>query len=234
MDRAALGAKLDRLVAQRGDPVLGLPSAEWAASLEGVDRDLLLHAAIVAVRELVIPEWAERRRDDMRPQRALEAAEGWLAARNADTLGQAKAAAKACTAARNDTFGYEHRVAEAARAVAWAASDKDATPIFNAIACVEEELLARIALTGEYHRGPEQRRALVDVLRKVFLPPEPVVEAPPIAASPPVPYSADIHFDLGQRIVHKKFGDLVVTSVGETWVEVELSDGTRKRLTHKP
>ena len=101
---------------------------------------------------------------------------------------------------------------------------------------VEEELLARIALMSEYHRGPEQRRAIAAVLKKFVLPPEP--EAAPAPASPvatgPVPYNADGHFELGQRLTHKKFGEVAVTSVGETWIEVELPDGTKKRLAHKP
>ena len=44
----------------------------------------------------------------------------------------------------------------------------------------------------------------------------------------------DGHFDLGQRLTHKKFGEVAVTSVGETWIEVELEDGSKKRLAHKP
>ncbi|HVJ92181.1 MAG TPA: hypothetical protein VM580_20415, partial [Labilithrix sp.] len=109
--------------------------------------------------------------------------------------------------------------------------------IFEAIQSVEEELLARIALMSEYHRGPEQRRAIAEVLKRVILPPEPV--AAPVtpesrAAAGPVPYSADGHFELGQRLTHKKFGDIIVTSVGETWIEVELPDASKKRLAHKP
>lgn len=234
MDRAALSARLDWLAAQPGSSVTGRPASLWAEALGAIDRDLLHQAAICAVRELVLPDWQDSRRDDTRPLRALEATEAWMAQRTPEALAHVKATAKACTAARSESFGYEHRVAEAARAVAWAAGAKDTAHIFDALAAVEEELLARIALMGEYHLGPEQRRALLGVVRRVLLPPEPVAPVESMPPGPPVPYSSDAHFELGQQIIHKKFGDLVVVSVGETWIEAELPDGTRKRLAHRP
>lgn len=237
MDRAALTAKFDRLLALRGDPVKGLPATDWGSALESVPRDVLVRAAIELIRSLVLEEWTDRRKEDFRPQRALDATEAWLASPSPDALKAVKTAAKDCTAARNETFGDGHRVPQAARHVAWTAGAEDASGVFEAIQSVEEELLARIALMAEYHRGPEQRRAIADVLKRVILPPEPVeVAMTPAdrAAAAPVPYSAEDHFDLGQRLTHKKFGALVVTSVGETWIEVELTDGTKKRLAHKP
>lgn len=237
VDRAEISAKLDRLLTLRGDPAKGLPATTWAEQLEGADRSALLRAAIEAVRSLVIQDWADKRRQDKRPQDALAAAEQWLASPGEDALKAAKNAAKACTAAKNETFGTDHRVAEAARAVAWAAGDKDNTHIFEAFALVEHELLARIGLLSEYHRGPEMRRAVVDAIRGVLVPPEQAAPAAgPVSKSDgaPVPYNADGHFDLGQRLTHKKFGEVVVTSVGETWIEVELPDASKKRLAHKP
>ena len=70
----------------------------------------------------------------------------------------------------------------------------------------------------------------------MLLPPEAPVEEAVVSKAPsgPVPYSADGHFELGQRVTHKKFGEISVTSVGETWIEVELADGSKKRLAHKP
>ena len=237
MDRAALTAKFDRLLALRGDPVKGLAATEWAAALETVPQDVLIRAAIEMVRTLVLQEWIDRRKDDVRPQRALDAAEAWLASPTPDALKAVKSAAKECTAARNETFGDGHRVPQAARHVAWTCGAETSEGIFEAIQSVEEELLARIALLSEYHRGPEQRRAIADVLKRFILPPEPPAptETPESRApAGPVPYNADAHFELGQRLTHKKFGDIVVTSVGETWIEVELPDGTKKRLAHKP
>ncbi len=235
MDRAELSAKLDRLVTLRGDPAKGLPVTAWAENLDGVPQDDLLRAAIEAVRSLVIQDWADKRKTDKRPQAALESAEAYLA-KDPEALAMAKKAAKDCTAAKNETFGTDHRVAEAARAVAWAAGDKDATHIFEAFALVEHELLSRIALLSEYHRGPEMRRSVVDAIRRVLVPPEATAAPTPAAKSdgPPVPYNADGHFELGQRLTHKKFGEVVVTSVGETWIEVDLPDATKKRLAHKP
>ena len=235
MERAALAAKLDKLLVMRGDPVKGLPATVWAETLEGLERDRLLRAGIEVVRTLLVPEWASRRKDDPRPQKALEAVESWLASPTPEALIACKAAAKACTAARGETFGDQHRVPEAARGLAWAVGPKESAPIFDALAASEEELLARVALTSEYHLGPQQRRNIVDTLRRVLTPPE-VTEAAALSLPPPGPlaYSPDAHFELGQIVIHKKFGDVAVTSVGETWIEVTLPDGTKKRLAHKP
>lgn len=236
MEPDAIKASLDKLVAMRGDPQKGLPPTAWSEQLGGVDKDQMLRAAIEAVRTLLVPDWADQRREDRRPQAALEAAEAWLDTKSADSIAQAKATAKACTAARNEFFGRDHRVPQAARSVAWAAGAKEEnTHVWDALATVEEELLARIALLTEYHLAPEKRRALVDTIRRVLLPPVKVEEKPAVSVDgPPVPYNADGHFELGQRLTHKKFGEVVVASVGETWIEVELSDKTKKRLAHKP
>jgi hypothetical protein len=237
VDAAVLNAKFDRLLALRGDPVKGLPATEWASALEEVPRETLLRAGIEMVRGLVLEEWRDRRKDDLRPQKALEATEAWLAAPSVDNLKAVKAAAKDCTAARNETFGDGHRVPQAARHLAWTCGADDASGIFEAIQSVEEELLARIALMSEFHRGPEQRRAIVTSLKSVILPPEPEPQTQgpnSLDLATPKPYNADAHFELGQRIAHKKFGEVVVTSVGETWIEVELPDSTKKRLAHKP
>lgn len=224
--------RFDRLATLPGNSVTGLAASAWEANLGTVDRDQLLRAVIEVVRRLVLPEWEARRPDDRRPQLALEAAEAWIGSKTADAVTQAKAAAKACTAARNETFGYDHRVAEAARAVAWAAGAKDSKPIWEALTVVEEELLARIAIVAEYHRQPQQRRAIVDVLRQAL---RPVAEpSESVASTEPVPYAASGTFSVGQRLVHPKFGSLLVKEAGDKWIDVELEDGSRKRLAQKP
>lgn len=233
----ALVPKLDRILALRGDPTSGVGAQAWQDALGEIDREQLMRALIACVRELLIPGWNDMRKNDPRPARALEAAEAWLATKSEDSIKGAKAAAKACTEAKNETFGTDHRVPEAARAAAWATTKTEGPGLFEALALVEAELLARIALTGEYHRGPEQRRAIVGVLKRLLLPPEPEKkDAAPASLEPkgPVPYSPGGHFELGQKLVHKKFGDVIVTSVGETWIEVEIPDGSKKRLAHKP
>lgn len=220
-----------RLAALRGDAVNGLPTTAWATNLEDIDRDTLLRAVIEAVRALVLPEWESKRPDDRRPQQALLATEAWLAAKTEDNVAAVKNAAKDCTAARNDTFGKDHRVADAARGVAWAVTAKDSAPIWDALQAIEQELLARVTLVAEYHRLPEQRRAIIKTLQQVLTPP-PAAEAP--ANAGPVPYSASGHFAVGQQLTHVKFGDLVVTAAGDKWIDVQLTDGTTKRLAQKP
>jgi hypothetical protein len=229
--QGVLQEKFDRLAAIRGDTVKGLPESAWAANLDDQDRDLLLRAAIEATRKLILPEWESKRPDDRRPQLALEATEAWITTKSPEAIAQAKAAAKECTAARNETFGYDHRIPEAARAVAWSVGAKDNAHIWEAFGAIEGELLARIQLVAEYHRGPEQRRALLGVIRSVLEPP--VADAAP-AVTGPVPYSASGSFAVGQQLTHVKFGNLVVTAVNGNTIDVQLEDGSTKRLAHQP
>jgi cytoskeletal protein RodZ len=224
--------RFDRLVMLRGDPVKGLPASAWEANLGDLDRDQVLRAVIAVIRSVLLAEWEARRPDDRRPQLALEAAEAWLDSKTPEAVAHAKAQAKACTAARNDTFGHDHRVPEAARAVAWAAGAKDNKHLWDALTATEEELLARITLVAEFHRQPEQRRAIVDALRKALNPaPQ---SATPEPTGEPVPYSASGSFSVGQKLIHSKFGNISVTAVGDKWIDVQLDDGSTKRLAQKP
>jgi hypothetical protein len=223
--------RFERLATLPGKVVTGLPASAWEANLGDIDRDQLIRAVIEVVRKLVLHEWQERRPDDLRPQLALEATEAWIESKTSAAAAHAKATAKACTAARNETFGYDHRVAEAARAVAWSAGAKDNKPIWEALTAVEQELLARISIAAEYHRQPQQRRAIVDVLREALRPAAQSTEV--VAESEPVTYSANGTFSVGQRLLHPKFGGLLVSAVGDKWIEVQLDDGSRKRLAQK-
>ncbi len=210
----------------------GLPTSAWSTNLDDLDRDALLRACIAATRALILPEWESKRPDDRRPQLALEAAEAWIATKSVEAAATAKLVAKDCTAARNETFGTDHRVPEAARALAWAVGAKDNANLWDALTAIECELLARIALVAEYHRGPEQRRAIIGVLRAVLEPPPAVTDTP--ATTGPVPYAASGNFSVGQTLVHAKFGDVQVTAAGDKWIDVQLADGTTKRLVQKP
>ncbi len=223
--------RFDRLTALRGDAVKGLPISAWQTNLGDCDADLLLRACVIATRELILDDWILKRPEDKRPQDALEAAESWLRDKSADSLAAAKTAAKACTAARGETFGTDHRIPEAARACAWAVGAKDTEHIWEALSTIEQELLARIQLVAEYHRVPEQRRNLLAVIRRVLEPP-PAVAAPQDLG--PVAYSASGNFSVGQKLTHAKFGDLVVTATGDKWIDVQLTDGSTKRLAQKP
>jgi len=223
--------RFERLAALRGDSVKGLPESAWATNLNDVDRETLIRALIAATRTLVLDEWTSKRPDDLRPQAALDATEAWLATKSEEAAANAKAAAKECTAARNDTFGTDHRIAEAARSCAWAITAKDNKDIWEGLSSIEGELLARVNLVAEYHRIPEQRKALLAVLQRVIEPPA-VDHEPEVTG--PVPYSASGNFKVGQQLVHAKFGDLVVTAAGDKWIDVQLPDGSTKRLAQKP
>jgi hypothetical protein len=223
--------RFERLAALRGDSVKGLAESAWTTNLGDVDREVLIRALIAATRTLILDEWISKRPDDRRPQAALEAAEAWLASKSEEAAAAAKAAAKDCTAARNETFGTDHRIPEAARACAWAITAKDNNDLWGGLVAIEQELLARVNLVAEYHRIPEQRKALLAVLKKVI---EPKQEETAAAPTGPVPYSASGNFAVGQQLTHVKFGDLVVTAAGDKWIDVKLPDGTTKRLAQKP
>jgi hypothetical protein len=83
-----------------------------------------------------------------------------------------------------------------------------------------------IALIAEYHRQPEQRRAIVEGLRKAL---SPAAQPEEVASTEPVPYSPRASFSVGQRLLHATFGNVVVTAAGPTWIEVRLDDGSQKR-----
>jgi len=223
--------RFERLAVLRGDSVKGLPSTAWQTNLDDVDRDVMIRALIEATRALILEEWTSKRPADRRPHRALEAVERWLTSRAEGDLEHLKEVAKDCTAARSETIGTDHRIPEAARACAWALTAKDKADIWDGLVAVEGELLARVNLVAEYHRIPEQRKALLAVLKRVIEPPP--VEVKPVMSGP-MPYSASANFSVGQQLTHVKFGDLVVTAAGDKWIDVTLPDGTTKRLAQKP
>jgi hypothetical protein len=49
-----------------------------------------------------------------------------------------------------------------------------------------------------------------------------------------VPYSLNASFSVGQRLIHAKFGNVLVTAAGDKWIDVQLEDGTTKRCAQKP
>ena len=226
-----MNERFDRLLALRGHPVKGLPASAWAANLGDLDRGQVLRAVIAAARKLLLPEWDGLRPDDKRPHLAIDAAEAWLASPTPEAVAHAKEMGKGCTAARNETFGRNNAVPEAARSIAWAAGAKDSSDIWDALCAIETELLARITLINEFKLAPQQRRAIVDVLRDVLVP---KVEAAPAVSSEPVPYSPTGTFAVGQRLIHAKFGTVVVTATVDKFIDVKLEDGTTKRCVHKP
>jgi len=223
--------RFERLLSLRGHPVKGLPASAWAANLGDLDRDQVLRAVIETTRKLLLPEWDALRPDDKRPQLALDAADSWLASKTPEAVANAKAHSKDCTAARNEMLGRGNGVPEVARAIAWAVGAKDSSDIWDALCAIESELLARIALISEYQRAPQQRRAIVGALQSMLAPKQ---EASPATSNEPVPYSLNASFSVGQRLIHTKFGNVLVTAAGDKWIDVQLEDGTTKRCAQKP
>lgn len=170
--RDDLAQRLHAVISARPEPATkGLvagPDASWAPALARVPATILVRGAASVVRALLLPEYAERRPQDRRPMRAVEAAEAWLVAPATSRALHAKAVAKACTHARKDTLGAEHRIAEAARAVATAVTrasdDAMRRDAIEALAYVEEHLLERHAIAGEHDRRSEVRERMVAAL----------------------------------------------------------------------
>jgi len=135
-----MNERFDRLLLLRGDPVKGMPTSAWSTNLGDLDRDQVMRGVIEAIRKLLLPQWESMHPEDKRPHEAVDAAEAWVATKSPEAAANAKTAGKACTTARNETFGNDHRVPEAARAVAWAAGGKDETDIWDALTAIEGEL----------------------------------------------------------------------------------------------
>lgn len=83
----------------------------------------------------------------------------------------ARALAKACTASRERSMGYEHRIAEAARAVALASaatSDASATDaVAEALAKVEEHALYAFSVVGTYGKERAVREEILNRIGSV-------------------------------------------------------------------
>lgn len=151
-----------------------LPSSDeiWAPLVRDVPTDALVRAVARAIRELVLPEYSASRPGDRRPHRAVEAAELWLERRSADARSHAAAVAKACTKARADTLGHEHRIAEAARALATAVTRTSEGAIraelHESIAKIEEHLVYRLAVEGEHRRDAEVRARVLEAITRAI------------------------------------------------------------------
>jgi hypothetical protein len=94
-----------------------VPADQWGPHLMQLSRTELLRVAIAVVR-LALPEWQEKRPEDSVPVKAVSVAERWVNAADSEDAAYARVVAKACTKSRATTLGYEHRFAEAARAIA--------------------------------------------------------------------------------------------------------------------
>jgi hypothetical protein len=150
-----------------------VPAGKWSASLEDVPAERLLRAAIAAVR-LLLDEWRAKRSDDRQPERAIEAAERFLARPSQGAAQHAAAVAKACTRSRERTFGYEHRIAEAARAIAQAVSHGHLEPAMrrcaiDALDRAEEHLICQQHIEARYGQEHLVRERLLSTIRGVLV-----------------------------------------------------------------
>jgi hypothetical protein len=141
------------------------------------DRDTAVRIA-VAVVDLILPEWKENHPEDTTPLRAVDAARKNPSTENQDLRKHAKSLAKACGDSRRRSMGYYHRIAEAARAVANAASastDSAAVEaVSEALSKTEEHILYQLSVDAVYGKETEVRRNMlfraVEVLRSFARP----------------------------------------------------------------
>jgi len=154
--------------APRAKGLVAGPEARWGPALERVPPKILVRAVASVLRTLLLPEYAQQRPHDRSALRAVEAAEAWLAEPSMNRALHAKAVAKVCTQARKDTLGSEHRIAEAARAVATAVTrtsdDVMRCDAVQALASVEEHLLYRRSAGGEHDRQTNVREQIAEAL----------------------------------------------------------------------
>lgn len=219
------------------DSLAELEVSQWKERLSALDRRVLVRAAIDVVKT-VLPEWIANRPGDRRPLKAVEAAEGFLARPDDDARAYAQAAARACTAARKDSLGHEHRIAEAARSVARATVARSLRASLEAaveaISRAEEQILYRYAVEGVYQKELEVRSELLSVIRKTVSSTQPVRgDAQDGSRVEPVDYSASMSFDVGQWVSHRQFGICRVIGTTARWIEIEAQNGDRRKLAHR-
>lgn len=161
--RESLGSSVPPLLAE-------MPAKEWVEHLI-LDRESLIKCAIEVVR-LVLPEWAQKQRKDTIPTRAVDAAEAYLRVGTEDARAHARVLSKGCSTSSRRTLGCEHRIAEAARAVAnaaIAASDRVMREaVSQALGNTEEHVLYVWAVEGVYDRETEVRQKMAEKILSVL------------------------------------------------------------------
>lgn len=120
-----------------------------------------------ALVEFVLPKWQSKYPDDTVPVRVVETVRGRAHPASPDIRQHLQALAKGCTLSRKRSFGYDHRIAEAARLLARAAAaanDADALELaFRVADQVEDEIIHRFAVKGVYRKESEVRRDLLNL-----------------------------------------------------------------------
>jgi hypothetical protein len=133
-----------------------------------------VHAIAGAVRALLLPIWADAHPGNRQPARAIDAAIACVDGPTENATRHALAIAKACGLERKRTFGYEHRIAEAARALIWSATrvsrESQLEALAEALARIEDELVSRDAVKGVYGHEREHRARIIHALRSTIEP----------------------------------------------------------------
>lgn len=126
----------------------------------------------IAVVDLVLPEWQTHHPDDSVPVRAVDAARRCVSGDSVDLRQHLKVLSKGCSNSRHRSMGYCHRVAEAARAVANAASANTASAIMSAVSDAlektEEHILYRYSVDAIYGKEGEVRRMMFEQIIQVL------------------------------------------------------------------
>lgn len=151
-ERVALAAHLGHAGARAalGDQAPPAPEDEeqLALGLLPYGRAVCTRAAVALARER-LPDWERVLPDDLRPRRALEAAEAWLASPGEETVRVAEETSEAAADASGDT---DPPGADAANIASWAAG------------CAyedEERLRDAMLVVGRYRGSDVIRRALL-------------------------------------------------------------------------
>jgi len=144
---------------------------EWPKQLN-LDRRNLVLAAVAAV-DWLLPLWQiGESSNDTAPVRAVDTARANPVAPTENLRMHARAVAKACTASRGRSLGYEHRIAEAARAVALAsAATSDASAadsVAEAFAKVEEHALYAFSVEAVYGKEHAVREEMLNRIATVM------------------------------------------------------------------
>jgi hypothetical protein len=150
-----------------------VPPSKWLEHLDHVDCNVLVRSAIYMFRVVFVPRWLDSHRQERRPLRAIEAAEQCFKRPSEEAMRHAWALAEACADVQADEKGATHRIAECARAVAYAAIHPNRATRLASLTELfmkaEEELAITSAAFG-FHRRPEEIRAqLLDAIGEVLL-----------------------------------------------------------------
>ncbi len=121
--------------------------------------------ATIAVLGLVTQEWTEMQPKDTMPIRTVQAVMKYLDGPSSDLKKNISVLCKGCSRSRQRTLGYQHRIAEAVRALADAATETESVGIFKrlgeVLSKVEEHLLFRHAVKGEYGQEKAARSLMI-------------------------------------------------------------------------